>query len=126
MDPLTTYRPVATYRDWHEPQNEDCLHNHDPITQPCTCKRKLIRKPFRVVRVRDANVGHGIRPELSIEVYPNGRLVIREAGRRMRVEATLGAVYEQCLMRDARRVVFAKRKAKQERRKVAKIARRAK
>jgi hypothetical protein len=100
---------VTAYNDAHDPRTH-CPHNVDP-NAVCTCRRRRQRKPYRTLRVADKNVSRGIRPQLILEVHPDGRLVLREQGRRTRVETTLGTVYEQCLAREARRAVAAKRKA---------------
>lgn len=101
---------ATNYKDHHDPHN-DCPHNHD-AEQPCTCKRVLNRKPYRVCKVRDASAPHGIRPQLILSVYPNGMLEIREHGRRMKVQTTLADVYARALMHQARAEMNAKRKAK--------------
>lgn len=113
--------PETNYKDHHDPRNEDCPHNTS-ADLPCECKAKRNRKPYRVVKVTDRSVGHGIRPQFITEIHPDGRLVIREQGRRHRVETTLGTVYENCLMRDALCAIAVKKQAKKDRRK----ARRAK
>lgn len=94
----------------HDPRNESCPQNAD-VKFDCACKSARIvnRKPFKQVRVTDSQVGRGIRPEIVAELWPDGRLVLREAGRRLRVETTLGVIYEQCVARDARRAAMAKR-----------------
>lgn len=112
----------TNYKDHHDPHSETCPHNADP-ENACECKRVVNRKPFRVCRVTDKSVGHGIRPSFVCEVWPDGRLVIREQGRKLRVVTTLGTVYEQCLMRDARNAILAKRKIKNDRKKLRQAAR---
>ncbi len=71
-------------------------------TDECMCDfikpKKRQRKPYRKVVVKDKNVQRGIREDLILEVHPNGRLVIREKGRKLRVETTLGVVYERLLV----------------------------
>lgn len=107
--------PEIRYKDHHDPHNPACPHNQD-AANACECKRVVNRKPYKVCKVEDRSVGHGIRPQFSIEIHPNGRLVIRELGRRLRVEDSLGAIYERGLMRDARREKANKKKARKEKR----------
>lgn len=114
--------PETNYREHHNPLNDGCPHNED-ASNACECKRVVNRKPFKVCRVTDKSVGHGIRPAFVCEVWPDGRLVIREQGRKLRVATTLGTVYEQCLMRDARNAILLKRKAKNDRKKLRRAGR---
>jgi hypothetical protein len=108
---------IGNVRDWHNPKAfiperaDFCPHNLD-IARDCTCKRPVVRKPYKVARVTDSNCGIRRRAQIVAEIHPNGRLVLRELGRRHRVETTLGAVYESCVMHEARRVAAEKRKAR--------------
>ena len=91
---------LATYTDAHSPKNEGCPHNQNP-EQACTCKRQKIRKPYRQIRVHDRNVGHGIRPQLVVAVWPDGRIEIREHKRRLSISVTAGTIYERALIQQA-------------------------
>lgn len=91
---------MTLYKEIHNPRNDTCEHNDNPDSA-CTCKAIRTRKPYRVCRVTDRSASHGIKPQLILEVHPEGLLVIRESGRRMRVETTLAIVYERALMQIA-------------------------
>lgn len=102
---------IGAVKDWHSPRNNECAHNDD-AEKDCTCKRIVKRKPFRQVRVEDPTASHGVRKHIIAEIHPNGRLVLRESGRRLRVETTLAVVYENGLARIGRAEAL---KLKQER-----------
>lgn len=122
---------IGHVKGCHNPRNEDCPQNTDAKFN-CDCKSTAPpkeRKPYREVRVHDRNVGHGVRDHFVAEIWPDGKLVIREQGRRLRVETTLGVVYQDCLNRAARRIINEKRAAKAAKksasRKARKLARKA-
>lgn len=98
-------------KDWHNPHNIDCHQNHY-TNLDCTCKRPLTRKPYKVARVNDRD--HG---SVVLEIHPDGRLVLREKGRKFRLETTIGAVYDELLWKQAKGIAVAKRKAKLDRKK---------
>lgn len=111
-DVMPFHRPLGKVRDWHSPHDNSCPHNADPLLS-CTCKRKVTRKPYRVVRVNDphADRAHLIVAELHMG---NGMLVLRQKGRRKRVSVSLGVLYERLVFNEAMRAVReakAKRKA---------------
>lgn len=59
------------------------------------------RKPYRVVRVHDPEKPyHGVSADFVVEVHPNGLVVIREKGRRVRRSTTVTAIYFGCIMRE--------------------------
>jgi hypothetical protein len=111
-------------KDWHSPFNESCDHNINP-TLACTCKRVRIRKNYRVVKVHDTDVPHNCKPDIIMEVYPNGRLIFREAGRRKTsgYATTAGAIYSRLLMNEAKAKVLAKAQLKRQRKLERKKAR---
>ncbi len=115
MDSILHPDQFGTIKPWHDPHDADCQQNFN-VRADCSCKRIVNRKAYRVVRVNDRSVSHGIRPRFVAEIWPDGRLVIREQGRKLRVETTLGAVYEGCLMREARRAMAVKQAARKARR----------
>lgn len=107
---------VGHVRDWHSPHNEDCAHNMTPAAD-CSCKRKVNRKPFRVLRVNDVSVKmHKVSGRIIAESYPNGLLILREHGKRTRYETTLGAVLTGLIWRDAMAKAKAKKAARKARR----------
>jgi hypothetical protein len=111
----------TNYKEHHDPRNDDCPHNEDP-ERSCECKKPRNRKPYRRIAVCDRDVNHGVRPDLIVEIYPNARVVIREKGRRHRIETTVGTIYENCLKRDALIAIAKKRAARAERRKQKRAA----
>lgn len=94
--------------DWHQPNEKTCPQNAN-AKHPCTCKRPMKRKPFRVCRVRDNTVPRGVKPEISFEVYPNGRLVFREKNRSKFYETTAGAIYERLQQQEGQRIAQLKK-----------------
>lgn len=107
--------------DHHKPRNEACPHNEDADAE-CNCKKLRNRKPYRVVRVNDRNVGAGVRHNIIAELHPDGRLVLREAGRRRSsaVETSLGVIYERALWVRAMNVARENKAARTARRKARK------
>jgi hypothetical protein len=98
---------VPVIHDWHNPRafNPDapdfCPHNLD-ITRDCTCKRKVNRKPYRVVRVSDPTAANYQRDgRIVVEVHPNGLLVFRERGRRKQYSTTVGKIYSNLIWHEA-------------------------
>jgi len=98
--------------DYHKPRNEACHHNENP-DQPCTCQgpKTRSRKPFRVCRVRD-NSAKLIKPDIVLEVHPNGVLVFREKGRRTSYETTAASVFAGLVWREAKAKASEKRAKK--------------
>ncbi len=110
-----TFTVSDKVKDWHSPRSEKCPHNRDAAL-PCNCKRPRRRKHYRVVRVNDESVPHGVRSRLAVEIYPDGTIVLREIGRR-RVNAlstTTGKIMIGLLWRQA--MVAAKAKKAKRRR----------
>jgi len=100
---------IGKVKDWHQPRG-DCQHNAD-VTQDCNCKRPMIRKPYRVVRVTDNGVGHNINPNLVIEIYPqNGTIVFREQRRKKRYPTTASDIYAMLVRRSALAAAVSKRR----------------
>ncbi len=100
-------------KEWHSPRSEKCPHNRN-ASLPCNCKRPRRRKHYRVVRVTDDTVPHGVRSRLAVEIYPDGTIVLRELGRR-RVNAlstTAGKVMIGLLWRNAMIAAKAKKAKK--------------
>lgn len=114
---------ATNYKEHHDPHNVECRHNF-LADNPCSCKRKLNRKPFRVVKVHDNSAGQGCRKQFVVEVHPGGSLVIREHGRTRKssVEVTIASVYERALMLRARAIIANKAREKADRRSTKKLA----
>lgn len=99
--------------DWHDPRNESCEQNRHPIEGHCTCKRKVNRKSYRVMRVNDPTAANYQRDgRIILEVHPNGLLVLRERGRRKRYETTVGKIYTGLVWREAMTLAKAKKARK--------------
>ena len=95
--------------DWHDPRNEDCDQNRVSFAD-CTCKRKINRKPYRVVRVSDPTAANYQRDgRIVVEVHPNGLLVFRERGRRKAYSTTVGKIYTGLVWREAMTLAKAKK-----------------
>lgn len=103
--------PLGNVREWHSPHNGECPHNSDAMLD-CACKRKVVRKGYRVVRVTDPQADRAHK--IVSEIHPNGLLVLRQAGRRKRVSVSLGVLYERLVWNEAMRLV---REAKSRRKK---------
>lgn len=114
---------IGRVKDWHSPNNPDCAHN-TAIENDCTCKlvirgngkkRHKARMTFRVV---DYSVsGHKIKPQLVAELHDDGKLIIRESGRRISYETTLGKIYSRLVWSHAMQIASeSKRKRKEARR----------
>lgn len=90
--------------DWHDPRNPGCSQNAH-WTCDCTCEKpKRQRKPYRTVKVHDESVSmHKVRPDIILEIHPNGRLVLREKGRRSSLYTTVASVYERLVIGEARK-----------------------
>lgn len=103
-------------RNWHRPANPDCPHNSD-IKSDCNCKRIVNRKPFRVVRVHDDNVPYRVNPNLILEIYPHGRIAIREQRRSRRYWTSTADIYAWRVRIEALQALAAAKKARAEKRK---------
>lgn len=103
-------------REWHRPKNEDCHQNQDSSLD-CNCKRIRKRKPYRVFRVFCKDVDRGVNPKLVMEVWSDGRFVMREANRRIRFETTAGRIYHNLVWRAAMVAIQEKKKQRAEGRK---------
>ena len=57
-------------------------------------------KEYRVIKVTDYSVPHGVKPELVVKVWKNGMIEIRERCRRVEYSATVGSVYVGALKRE--------------------------
>ena len=113
--------------DWHRPRNEACSQNKNPA-KDCDCaKPKRNFKPYRVVRVHDTEVNHGVKPDIIIEVHPNGRLIFREKGRPRRFSygTTAADIYGRLVRNEALRKMAAKKKERAARRAERNAARKA-
>lgn len=106
---------VGSVKEWHNPRNEDCRHNTD-VTQDCNCKRPIVRKPYRTVRVTDNGVGHNVNPYLVVEIYYNGTITIREKGRRRKYSGTISDIYSLFVRWTAQAEIARKKKLKAQRR----------
>lgn len=103
---------VGKVRDWHNPRNEDCMHNASPAAD-CTCKRQVKRKPFRVVRCTDPDAQRQSHKIIVAELrMDNGLLTLRIKGKRKRVSTTLGALYARLVMADALNAARARKAAR--------------
>jgi len=112
-------KQLGTVKEWHNPRNEDCPHNENPVDD-CKCKRPVIRKPYRVVRVTDHDVGHRVNPRLVLEIYPhNGTLIMREERRRKRYSIGAADLYSLLVRRAALAAIAARKAKRAEKRKVA-------
>jgi hypothetical protein len=113
-DKLNACAPV---KDWHNPRNEQCTHNRI-IFAPCTCKRPVHRKPYRVVRVklRPQFIEGRMRARVELEIHPDGLLRLREIGRRRRYETNVGRIYWGCVWREAMAVAQAAKAKRKNRR----------
>lgn len=103
---------IGRIREWHLPSNEDCPHNTSPASD-CQCKRKVNRKAFTVRRVHDPEAQRV--HDVTVEVHPNGLLVLRRPRHKARYSITLGALYERLELNEAMkaaREAKAKRKAR--------------
>jgi hypothetical protein len=87
-------------KDWHRPANEECGQNQDSSLD-CTCKKIRKRKPYRVVRVHCKDVDRGVNPRLVMEIWPDGRFLLREEKRKVRFETTVGRIYHNLVWRAA-------------------------
>lgn len=105
-------------KEWHNPRNDECPHNQE-LASDCTCKRIVNRKPYRKVRVYDEKVPHGYRPNIVVEVWPNGLIRLREMGRRDKNAHGIFAsdLLPMLVRRRALAELAAKKKARAERRK---------
>lgn len=107
----------AKLRSWHRPSNDECAQNQN-VDLDCSCKKN--RKPYRVVRVHAKDVNHGVNPDISIEIFPDGVLKLREA-RRSKASAkvtTIGELYAQLTRRDALTALKKRNAERAQRRKV--------
>lgn len=101
--------------DWHDPRNELCGQNQH-LDANCTCKRKVNRKPYRVVRVSDPTAANYQRDgRIVVEVHPNGLLVFRERNRRKTYSTTVGKIYSNLLWHEAMTLAKAKKAARRAR-----------
>ena len=100
----------AKISDWHSPRNEKCAQNYDADLD-CTCKRVRHRKNYRVVRVKDDSVPHGVRQRIILEIHPDGTIILREQGRRKTnsYSTTTGKIFGGLLWRQAMIAAKAKR-----------------
>ena len=96
---------------WHSPQNSLCAQNAD-IDAACTCKRVVERKPYRVVRIHERNPPHRVSDKLVVKLWPDGRMEIREHGRRFSVTVQISYVYDRAKWRQAMLEAAAYHKAK--------------
>lgn len=112
---VTASSGVVLPPDWHQPHDDGCPNNNDPM-KPCTCKRPLHRKPYKVCRVHDNKVPHGISPDIIMETHPNGLLVFREKGRRTRYETTAGQIFAGLVRKAGYDAAAAKRQARRNKR----------
>lgn len=103
---------VPIIHDWHDPYNDVCPQNID-AGNSCTCKRKINRKSYRVMRINDPTAANYQRDgRIILEVHPNGLLVLRERGRRKRYETTVGKIYTGLVWREAMTLAKAKKARK--------------
>jgi hypothetical protein len=103
-------------KDCHSPRNEDCAHNVN-CRRDCTCKRERKRKPYKRVLVHDEGVGHNVRSDIVLEIWPqNGVLVLREKRRRKRFSTTTADVYGWLVRGEALTAMAARREARKQRR----------
>lgn len=108
---------VGKVKEWHDPRNEDCRQNQD-VSQDCNCKRPVVRKPYRTIRITDYNVRHNVNPKLVMEVYPNnGTITMREHGRRKRFSCTAADIYHLTMRWAANAEKALRRKDRAEKRK---------
>lgn len=120
-------KKLPVIHDWHRPNNANCQQNIKAAWD-CTCekpKRKVNRKPYRVCRVRDLGVNHGVKPDIIIEVHPNGRLIFREKNRPRRFSygTTAADVYARLVRNEALRKAALKAKERAAKRAERKAAR---
>lgn len=127
MKRITEPEPVI--HDWHSPRNEACPQNQDSA-RDCACTqpaRQRARKPYRTLRVHDSDVPHNVRPDIIMEVHPNGRLIFREKGRprRCSYSTTVGKIYSRMVLAEALAKASARARDRAKRMKERKAARRA-
>lgn len=70
------------------------------------------RKPGKLIRVNDRSATNNIDPRLSITVFRDGRVVIRESKRRVAFDTTVAAIYRRCLINEAFRAGAARARKK--------------
>jgi hypothetical protein len=115
-----TEKNIGKVKDWHNPR-EECQHNED-VTLDCNCKRLIVRKPYRVVRVTDQGVGHNTNPNLVIEIYPkDGTITIREKRRKRKYSTTASDIYSLLVRWAALAEIDKLKKARIERRNARKL-----
>lgn len=103
-------------KNWHDPRNEDCQHNH-VVEADCTCKRQVTRKPFKTVRATCPDADRASHRNIVAMIrMDNGLLTLRLKGKRKTVETTLAALYNRLVMQEALRVVRERKAARKARR----------
>lgn len=112
----TSMASVGKVRDWHQPRNEDCMHNASPAAD-CTCKRIVQRKPFKTVRATCPEADRAAHRNIVATIrMDNGLLTLRFKGKRKTVSTTLLALYERLTMLEAQRVIRERKAARKARR----------
>lgn len=107
---------LANYKDWHNPHNEDCPQNWEYSkagSLDCTCKRKVNRKPFKVIRVHDESVGgHKVPKDIVLEVHPGGLIRLRAKRGKTSFDTTAATIYARLLWAEAMKAAKAKKAAR--------------
>lgn len=106
---------IGHVKECHKPHNDDCPNNADARFD-CTCKsdKKVERKPYREIKVklRPEFVEHRMNSRLTVRLWPDGQIGLREHGRRRVYLTNVGKVYRGCVWREAMLAAQAHKAAK--------------
>lgn len=106
---------IGAVKEWHDPRNGVCGHNHD-VSLSCSCKRIVKRKPFKTVRATCPEADRAAHRNIVATIrMDNGLLTLRFKGKRKTVQTTLLALYERLTMQDALRAIRERKAARKAR-----------
>lgn len=92
---------IGIVRDWHDPRNDDCMHNASPASD-CTCKRQMKRKLYKTVRAQCPDADRQAHKNIVAMIrMDNGLLTLRLKGKRKTVSTTLLALYTRLTFAEA-------------------------